>query len=89
METAISRKTQSGRTLAPQETISIDQALAAYTRNAAIHFDMDDKVGTLEAGKQADFIIIDRNPLTTEVEKLSETQVLTSVMNGRTTYQRQ
>jgi len=89
METAISRKTQSGRTLAPQETISIDQALAAYTRNAAIHFDMDDKVGTLEAGKEADFIIIDRNPLTTEVEELSEIQVLTSVMNGRTTYQRQ
>ncbi|MBN1960397.1 MAG: amidohydrolase family protein [Deltaproteobacteria bacterium] len=66
-----------------QESLSIQQALNLYTRNAAwMSFD-DDRRGSLEVGKIADMIILDLNPLAIEPQKLKEIKVKQLLLAGK------
>lgn len=66
--------------------LSRDAALRAITINAAYELHEDDVTGSLVAGKLADFIVLDRNPLTVPAEDIAKTQVLETVIGGRTVY---
>jgi predicted amidohydrolase YtcJ len=46
----------------------------------------EDETGTIEAGKSADFIVIDQNILEVPVEKIHKTKVLRTVLKGKTVY---
>jgi predicted amidohydrolase YtcJ len=46
----------------PSERLTFEQALSAYTRGAAYAGFAEDKIGSLEPGKWADFVIVDRDP---------------------------
>ena len=84
MWTATARKTMSGRVLGEGERISIPQALHAVTLGAAYLLGQDDKKGSIEAGKLADFTILDRNPLeVTSPDELKDIKVLGTVMGGK------
>ena len=48
----------------------------------------EDETGTIETGKSADFIVINQNILEIPVEKIHETKVLQTVLQGKTVYQR-
>ena len=61
--------------------------LYAYTINSARALNQQDTVGSLAPGKQADFIIVDRDVLTVPVEEFRETKVLQTVVAGKTVYQ--
>lgn len=69
------------------QSISVQQALAAYTRNAAYALRSERRTGTLEMGKLADLIVIDQNPLNVPTGDIQHTKVLLTMMNGRITYQ--
>jgi predicted amidohydrolase YtcJ len=60
--------------------------LKALTRWGAHYLLREDLMGTLEAGKFADFIVLDRDILTIPEEQIPDTQVLMTVMGGRTTH---
>ena len=63
------------------------QALAMYTRNGAyLAFEENDK-GSLETGKLADFIVVDRDVLNTSPEKLKDTKVLQTFVGGELVYE--
>ncbi len=62
--------------------------LRAATINAAFELHEDDVTGSLEAGKFADFIILDRNPLTIPAEDIANVQVLQTVVGGKLVFQR-
>ena len=49
----------------PSERITMPQALAAFTTGAAYAAEAEDRIGSLEPGKLADFVLVDRDPLTT------------------------
>ena len=49
-------------------------------------FDWDEKLGSIEKGKLADFIVLDQNLLEIPVDDISETQVLKTVFNGEVVY---
>ncbi|QIG82009.1 amidohydrolase [Stakelama tenebrarum] len=66
----------------PQEIVTREQAWAAYTINAAYAGFAEDKVGRLAPGMQADFIIVDRDPLNVSARQLRETQVLETWIGG-------
>jgi len=84
MWTATARKTMSGRVLGEGERISVPQALHAVTLGAAYLLGQDDKKGSIQAGKLADFTILDRNPLeVTSPDELKDIKVLGTVMGGK------
>ena len=61
MKTAITRKTKSGQVLAADQAISVQQALRTMTINGAWQLHMENKIGSIEIGKLADFTLINEN----------------------------
>jgi len=83
VQTGVSRKMKDGgEVLGPSHCVSLEQALKAITIYPAMQLGMADKVGTLEAGKYADFVILEKNPAEVEVDAISQIQVLETWMNG-------
>lgn len=64
------------------EKLSLEQAIMAYTLDAAYQIRMEEIIGSLEVGKRADLIIIDRDIFEVETDEIVETQVLMTMMNG-------
>jgi predicted amidohydrolase YtcJ len=76
------REMQSGKILAPEERVTILQAFEMYTRNPAyIGFEEHQK-GSLEPGKLADLIVVDRDVLTVPADELKDVQVLKTFVGG-------
>jgi hypothetical protein len=89
IETAIRRQdpyTKTGPTLGQNEEVDLYTALDMYTRNAAYVMRLEDKTGTIEVGKRADLIVLDRNLFEIPVTEISEAKVLLTLMDGREVY---
>jgi predicted amidohydrolase YtcJ len=89
MWVAITRKAKGyqGR-LHPEEALSRAQAIQFYTMNNASLLLLEDRVGSLEAGKLADFIVLDRDILACPEEEIRDIQVLTTYLNGKPVFER-
>jgi predicted amidohydrolase YtcJ len=83
---AVSRKSSSGKVLGPDQAITPEQALQAYTINAAYQFGMEKELGSVTTGKWADLVILDRNPLKVNPDELRNIRVITTVRGGLMTY---
>jgi len=68
------------------EPMSLEQAIRGMTIEAAWQIRMEEKIGSLEVGKYADLVVLDRNPFDVELMELSQIDVLMTMMNGRFTY---
>jgi predicted amidohydrolase YtcJ len=68
--------------LHPEEALSREQAIRFYTINNARIMFLDDRTGSLEPGKLADFIIIDRDLLTCPIDDIRGTKVLSTYLGG-------
>jgi predicted amidohydrolase YtcJ len=66
--------------------LSPETVLRAATINAAYELHQEDATGSLEAGKLADLIVLDRNPLTVPPEEIARTRVLETVVGGAVVY---
>jgi hypothetical protein len=66
--------------------LSREAVLRAATINAAYELHEDDSTGSLEAGKFADLIVLDRDPLKVPAEEIAKTQVLVTVLGGNVVY---
>ena len=83
---AISRQDMAGQPPGgwyPNERLSLAQALDGFTRGAAYAGFAEDRIGSLDAGKWADFIIVDRDPTKVDAQALARTQVLETWVAGR------
>jgi predicted amidohydrolase YtcJ len=81
---AVNRKSSGGRVLGKAtEAISVEQALAAITIGAAYTLKLDHLVGSIEAGKYADFAVLDEDPMDVEPERLKDIGVWGTVVGGR------
>ncbi|HWE03939.1 MAG TPA: amidohydrolase [Tepidisphaeraceae bacterium] len=69
--------------LHPEEALTREQAIRMYTSNNAYVLFKEHQVGSLEAGKFADFIVVDTDILTCSAEKIAETKVLKTYLNGK------
>ena len=74
--------------LHPEEALTREQAIRFYTANNAYILKQEKDTGSLEPGKLADFIILDRDILTCPLDDLRETQVLQTFLGGRKVYER-
>lgn len=74
--------------LHPEEALTRRQAIEFYTRNNAYLLFWEKEIGSLEPGKRADFIVVDRDPLTCAEADLQDTQVLQTWIDGRKVFAR-
>jgi predicted amidohydrolase YtcJ len=88
MATTITRKARwYGGQLHPEESLSREQALQFYTINNAKIIFLDDLVGSIEVGKLADLVVLDRDLLTCPEDAIAGTQVVRTYFAGKLVYQ--
>lgn len=80
---AVNRVTASGQVLGENERISVYDALQAVTLGAAYQLKMDHEIGTLEAGKWADFAVLDEDPFAVDPMALKDIPVWGTVLGGK------
>lgn len=73
----------------PEQSITIEEALKTYTFNGAYAAFEEDVKGTLEPGKLADFVILDKNPLDVPSDKIKDIQVLETIIRGKTVFKKE
>ena len=86
IEVAVTRLEPNGLTDVPlgeNEEISLAEAIKSYTINSAYVNFLDDRVGSIEIGKQADLIILDKNLFDIEPSEINETKVMATLFNGK------
>jgi hypothetical protein len=86
--TAVNRVTSSGKVLGKDQAISVMDALRSVTSEAAWqNFEEKDR-GSIEPGKLADFVIVDRNPLTVPPMELRDLKVMATIIGGEKMFAR-
>ena len=75
-----------GPVLGANEEIDLAAALDMYTRNAAYVMRLEDKTGSIEVGKRADLIVLDRNLFEIPPTEINEARVLLTFMDGKEVY---
>ena len=83
---AVNRKTESGRVLGEHQRISVMEAIKAVTINGAYQYFEEDTKGSIEEGKLADLVILDKNPLTIDKEEIENIKVLETIKEGNTIF---
>ncbi len=73
---------------APKERFTIEEALRALTINAAYAHIEEDRLGSIEEGKLADFVILSGDPLMAEPEEIDEIKVEGTIVGGKIVYER-
>lgn len=69
-----------------QNTITIAEMLKAWTYGGAYNIGMEDKIGTLEAGKLADIAVLDRNVFEVPMSEMRDVKVSMTMVNGKPVY---
>lgn len=89
METAVTRiesLSNKGEPLFAEEGISVEEAIAAYTIHAAFANFLNETTGSIEVGKLADLVVLERNLLTIPAFEISDAKVLATYLEGRQVY---
>jgi predicted amidohydrolase YtcJ len=87
--TAVTRHTRDGENSKgwyPDEKITVEEAIRCYTINSAYAGFQEEKLGTLEAGKLADFVVLSKNILAIAPEEILKTNVVRTVVGGKDVY---
>ncbi len=75
IQSAVGRRSFHGDLIEPEQAITVPEALRMHTLNAAIALGISDQIGSLEPGKLADLIVLDRDPAEIDVENLLEVRI--------------
>lgn len=82
IQAAVTERTMTGRPFAPEEALTVEEALGIYTGNAA-HAAFDEHIkGSVTPGKYADFAVLGQDPRTVAPEQIAQIPVLATVRGG-------
>ncbi len=70
-----------------EDKLTLEQAINAFTIDAAYQVRWEEIIGSLEVGKRADLIVLDRNPFEGTTDEIAEINVLATMMNGRVVHE--
>jgi len=90
IEVAVTRQdpyTNDGPILDADEAVDLATMIEAYTINGAYLMKLDDVQGSIEVGKRADLVVLDKNLFEISSHEINEAQVTLTVFDGRTVYQ--
>ncbi len=85
---AVNRVSRSDQVIGPDERVTAYEALEAITIHGAYQYREEDRKGTLEAGKIADFVILSENPVTAAPMSIKDIRVEETIKEGKTIYAR-
>jgi predicted amidohydrolase YtcJ len=85
---AITRRDDTGEPIAPDQGVSVHEALYAYTMGGAKATGDDCNRGSIEQGKWADLAVLSANPLATEPEALTDISVDMTLLGGEIAFER-
>ncbi|MFM7851858.1 MAG: amidohydrolase, partial [Flammeovirgaceae bacterium] len=88
IKNSILRKTSAGNTIAPQESITLTQALLAYTVGSAFAEHKEHLKGKIAEGQFADFIVLDKDPFTVDITELDSIKIMETYVNGKCLWKR-
>lgn len=77
---ACRRETRNGIIIGEEQKISVLAALKAVTLNAAVQYGEEEKRGSIKAGKNADFVILDKNPLAVTADEIRDIKILRTIV---------
>lgn len=83
LHSAISRRSQAGGLVAPEQSLTAQQALAAITINAAWQLGKEQDIGSITVGKRADLAILSANPRTVTTDDLAAIEVKSTWIDGQ------
>src|SRR5262249_25776160 len=87
---AVTRRTLDGKRpggWVPEQRITVEEALRAYTRDAAYASFEDAHTGSLTAGRLADFVVVDRDITRVAAEEIGQARVELTVVGGRVVHE--
>jgi len=79
--------TETSEVYSPEERLTVEQAVNAYTQGSAYAEFLDDRLGTLDPGKEADLAVISQDIFTVRHDDIAKTRVLMTMVAGRTVYE--
>ena len=88
---AVTRQTLDGKNPGgwyPEQKITVEQALTAYTKNSAYASYMENKTGVLKPGFLADFVVLSDNLFEIAPEKIKDVTVLRTIVDGKEVYKK-
>ncbi|GAB2747142.1 amidohydrolase [Salinifilum aidingensis] len=86
IQVAVTRQSRSGRVLGEQYRISVEQALRAQTIDAAWQLFAEEEIGSLEAGKHADLVVLDADPHAVDPAVIGDIPVHATYLDGVATH---
>ncbi len=88
IKASITRQTNKGNIISPDESITIEEAIYAYTMGSAYAEGKEKIKGSIEPGKLADFIVVDKNPLQISTDELDSINIEATYVDGKCLYYR-
>jgi hypothetical protein len=91
METAIRRvnpRLDEGEAWLPEERVTLDEIVRAYTVGGALAADMEDDTGTISVGMSADLAVLERDLYAIDPTEISDVRVDLTILEGRVVYRR-
>ncbi|UQX89557.1 amidohydrolase [Jatrophihabitans telluris] len=70
----------------PEQRLTLAQMWRAYTSGSAYLNHAEDRTGTIEVGKQADLVVLDRDPFAAPTEEIADARVVTTYLDGEVVY---
>ena len=86
IEIAVGRKTRQGVVLGEAQRIDFADALHAVTLGAAYQYFEEERKGSISVGKQADLVILERDPETVPLDEISEVGIVETIARGVSVY---
>jgi len=87
VDSAVNARTLAGEVWLPSHSLSVAEALYAYTAAPPMAIGMEDKLGTIAPGKYADLVILDQDPFTIDPARLGEIKPVLTMVGGTIVYE--
>ena len=85
---AVNRISRRGRVIGEEQKISVYEALRAVTAEGAYEYFEEDSKGTIDVGKRADLVVLERSPLDASPAEIRNIKVVQTIKDGETVYER-
>jgi predicted amidohydrolase YtcJ len=83
IDAAVNAKTLDGKVWLASHSLTLEEALRAYTVLPPRAIDRDDRLGTIEVGKYADLVILSEDPFAIPIERVGEVQAFQTIVGGK------